>query len=533
MKKGLWWRIALTAFVFLIATAYLIPGIVFYSAPGASDTGSNAFIEKYLPKGRINLGLDLKGGIHLTLGVEVEKALSTRLAQIGQSIASEANKKGLLMTKPRLLHNDQLEFIFMLAEKKADLEELFAKEYADLAISGPFPEGGNLRYTAMYKSEAKKRIEGEALDQALSTIRNRIDQFGVAEPDVRKQEGNRISIQLPGMDSTQRAVAVIGKTAHLEFRFVREDVFPGSIPPAGVEFLPMASSNGGADRLLAVESKGLLTGEYITNAQPRPNPNIPGSYIVSISFDRRGADLFSQLTGDNIGRRLAIVLDGKIHSAPVIEAKIYGDAQITGNFTTAEAVDLSVVLRAGSLPAPVTVLEERTVGPSLGQESIDMGVTAALIASAVLFIFMAVYYGWSGIIADVMLILDVILILAGMALFGATLTLPGIAGIVLTLSTAIDANVLIFERIREELKKGQPVMDAVSLGFSHAQRAIIDSNLTSVIATVILYELGSGPIRGFAVTLTLGIIASMFTAVFVSHIVFNIWISKPDRKLSI
>jgi preprotein translocase subunit SecD len=283
---------------------------------------------------------------------------------------------------------------------------------------------------------------------------------------------------------------------------------------------------------IAVENQVVLTGEYITNAVPRYDSS-DGSLGVSVSFDRRGSALFGRLTRENVGRYLAIILDGKVYSAPVIKQEILGDASITGGFTTEQANDLALILRAGSLPAPVTVLEERSVGPSLGQESIDKGIMAAAVGGIVVILFMLAYYSVSGLIADIMLALDLVLIFAGMALFGATLTLPGIAGIVLTLGMAVDANVLIFERIREETRKGFTPRAAVEAGFSRAMVAIVDSNLTTIIAAAILYQFGTGPVRGFAVTLALGIAASMFTAVFISRIIFDIWMGKPGRKLRI
>jgi preprotein translocase subunit SecD len=383
-----------------------------------------------------------------------------------------------------------------------------------------------------FTPEARNERVDMAVDQAVATIRNRIDQFGVAEPDVRRQRGsNRITIQLPGMSDPQRAVEIIGKTAHLEFRLVRDDVAPGSRAlPRGVQILPTTEGEMMGETIAVGEP--VLTGANISNAVPAFDNK--GQSIVSLSFDSEGARRFGEITGDNVGKRLAIVLDGKVHSAPRINERIGGgNAQISGNFTPAAANDLAVVLRAGSLPAPVVVLEQRTVGPSLGKESIERGVRAAMFGGAAIILFMFVYYGLSGLIANAMLTLNIALILAGMAALGATLTLPGIVGIVLTIGMAIDANILIFERIREELRRGLTQMAAIDAGFSRAMMAIMDSNLTTVFAAIVLYQFGTGPIRGFAVTLTIGIIASMFTAIFVSRIIFDIWMSKPGRKLSI
>ena len=538
MKQGLLWRIGLTLCILVATIVFLLP--TFLLPPPSAESGKTeqSGLARFLPGARVNLGLDLMGGIQLTLGVEVEKALETSLVQMGQDLMSEANSKGILMTRPTLVPGEKLDFILASPDKESALKELLAKNFSQLDVAATQPAAeGRVKYTVTLGASSRAHLEDMTVNQALATIRNRIDQFGVAEPDVRKQQGsNRISIQLPGMSDPQRAVEIIGKTAHLEFRIVRDDVNPDSgVVPRGVVILPMEykDRNGMAvETRVAVDEQAALTGDHISNAAPAPDSQ--GNMQVSISFDRRGAEIFDRVTGDNVGKRLAIVLDGKVHSAPNINERIGGGrASITGNFTPAQANDLSIVLRAGSLPAPVVVLEQRTVGPSLGQESIDAGIMAAMIGGAAVVIFMAVYYGLSGMIANAMLIFDVGLILAGMAAFGATLTLPGIAGIVLTIGMAVDANVLIFERIREEMARGLTPLAAIDAGFSRAMLAITDSNLTTVIAALILYQFGTGPVRGFAVTLTIGILASMFTAVFVSRIVFDLWMSKPGRKLSI
>jgi preprotein translocase subunit SecD len=284
---------------------------------------------------------------------------------------------------------------------------------------------------------------------------------------------------------------------------------------------------------IILDSEPLMGGEDITNARPAFNEF--GQSYVGLEFNNRGANNFERITGEHIKKRMAIVLDGKVYSAPVIQDRIAGGkASITGSFTTEEAQDLAIVLRAGSLPTPVTVLEERTVGPSLGQASINSGIIAAMVGAAAVFVIMPVYYGLSGIVADAMLIFTMLILMAGMTLFGATLTLPGIAGIVLTIGMSVDANVLIFERIREELKKGLSAMEAIDAGFSRASVAIIDSNLTTLLTAAILYQFGTGPIRGFAVTLSLGILASMFTAIFVSRTVFEHFMGRSrSQKISI
>ena len=509
---GLRWRLALAAVVFVLSLVYALPSLPGFGA-----------LQGALPNSKINLGLDLKGGIHLTLGVEVAKAVSNALALAGQDLRRLAEDEKIVVLRPRVVGGTALEFVLPRAASEPQLREILARHFPQLVVDDPQKgESGQLRYVARFSDQEIKRLEDMALDQALRTIRNRIDQFGVAEPDIRKQAGNRIQVQLPGISDPRRAVQIIGQTAHLEFHLVREDVDPGkAVLPPGVVVLPMQEKNGQA-RSIAVEKDAMLTGEDVSDARPAFD-NLNQAY-VTLNFNARGARIFERVTGENVGRGMAIVLDGTVYSAPVIRERIGGGrASISGSFTTAEAQDLAIVLRAGSLPAPVTVLEERSVGPSLGQEAIDSGIRAALAGAAGVVLFIGIYYGLSGVIADVMLCFTLLIIMAGMGAFGATLTLPGIAGIVLTIGMAVDANVLIYERIREELRAGLTPLAAVRAGFERATISITDANLTTMIVTVILYQFGTGPVRGFAVTLGLGILASMFTAIFVSRAIFETW----------
>lgn len=520
---GLRWRLSIAVLVFVLCLVYALP-----SVPGIGQA-----LERVLPSSRINLGLDLKGGIHLTLGVDVAKAVSNSLALAGQDIRRLAQDEKVVVLRPRVVGGTALEFVLPRAENEAKLREILTRHFPQLSVGEPRKgEAGQLRYVAHFTPEEVTRLENMALDQALRTIRNRIDQFGVAEPDIRKQAGNRIQVQLPGISDPRRAVQIIGQTAHLEFHLVRDDVDPGkAVLPTGVVALPLLEKTAGQEKesLIAVEKDAMLTGEDVADARPSFD-NMNQAY-VTLNFNTRGGRIFERVTSENVGRRMAIVLDGKVYSAPVIRERIGGGrASISGNFTTAEAQDLAIVLRAGSLPAPVTVLEERSVGPSLGQESIDSGIRAAMVGAAAVVLFMAIYYGLSGIIADMMLCFTMLMVMAGMGAFGATLTLPGIAGIVLTIGMAVDANVLIYERIREELRQGLSPLAAVKAGFDRAAISITDSNLTTIIATVILYQFGTGPIRGFAVTLSLGIIASMFTAIFVSRAIFEQWARRCGPK---
>ena len=521
---GLRWRLSIALTVFIICLIYSLPSLPVMSK-----------FSNILPSSKINLGLDLKGGIHLTLGVEVEKAVSNALAIVGQDIRKIAQEEKIVVLRPRVVGGTNLEFIVPRAENATKIKEILDKQFSQLDVAAPQTgESGQLRYVATFKETEIKRLEDLALDQALRTIRNRIDQFGVAEPDIRKQAGNRIQVQLPGISDPRRAVQILGQTAHLEFHLVHDDIDPNkAVMPAGVIALPLLEKQmGGKETVkqqIAVDKDAMLTGEDVSDA--RPAFDQMNQAYVTLNFNARGARIFERVTSENVGRRMAIVLDGKVYSAPVIRERIGGGrASISGNFTTAEAQDLAIVLRAGSLPAPVTVLEERTVGPSLGQESIDSGIRASVVGAIAVVLFMFIYYGFSGLIADFMLCFTMLIVMAGMAAFGATLTLPGIAGIVLTIGMAVDANVLIYERIREEIKIGLSPLAAVKAGFDRATISITDSNLTTIIATVILYQFGTGPIRGFAVTLSLGIIASMFTAIFVSRAIFEQWARKCGKK---
>jgi protein-export membrane protein SecD len=380
----------------------------------------------------------------------------------------------------------------------------------------------------------------DAMERALEVIRNRVDQFGVAEPLIARQGDRWIVMELPGVKDPERAIGLIGKTALLEFKLVNDGVRisevldsegkvdPNKIP-AGYEVLP-----GRRETLFLLKEEPEITGAALTNAKVK----IGGQYnmpYVAVDFNRDGAKKFARITEVNIERNLAIVLDGRVQSAPVIKSKIPdGHAIIEGNFTMEEAKNLAIVLRAGALPAPVNIIENRTVGPSLGRDSVRAGVVATGIGLICVMLFMVIYYRLSGLVVDLALILNLIILLGMMAYFRATLTLPGIAGIILIIGMSVDANVLIFERIREELRAGKTVRVAIDSGYQKAFRTILDSNLTTLIAAAFLFQFGTGPVKGFAVTLSLGILISMFTALVVTHMVFDmVLVGKKVEKLSI
>lgn len=526
------WRIIATLIVLVLGLAYMLP-----SLPGISGSP----LGKMMPGEPVNLGLDLKGGIHLTLGVDMDTAMHNNLARLGDDLKAAAREDNIFVLRPKVLSDSRMEIVLLKGDQQAEFEES-VKKYSPCDIESTEPmDGGKVKFILTVPPQYREDIEKLTMDQAIKTIRNRIDQFGVAEPDIRKQQGNRIQVQLPGLQDPERAIRIIGQTAHLEFKMVDDtaDVakaLKGVLAPGRELSVLLNKQADGSytESPIVLKKDAVLTGEYISDAKVQLDTwNTP---YVSISFNARGGSIFANLTGENVNKRMAIVLDGKVYSAPVIQEKIAGGrASITGNFTKEEARDLAVVLRAGSLPAPVVILEQRTVGPSLGQESIDKGIMSAVIGMALVLVFMVVYYGFAGFVADVVLCLNIMLILGGLAAFGATLTLPGIAGIILTIGMAVDANVIIFERIREELRRGLSAKAAIAEGYGRATLTILDANVTTVIAAVILYQFGTGPVRGFAVTLTLGIISSMFTAIFVSRILFDLYTKNraADAKLSI
>jgi preprotein translocase subunit SecD len=505
MRRQLGARIALVVIVVAVSAWYLYP-----------------------PADTINLGLDLQGGIHLVLGVEVDKAVEAQVERAGDSARAELEKRGIGVT--RVERRGTTELVIQLVSPPGwdtvlrTIEEVlpvFDRREADQAAG---------RVVLALKPGEGANIRELAVRQGLETIRNRVDQFGVAEPSIQQQGENRILVQLPGVQDPARAKALIGKTALLEFKMVDERTEPEAAlrtgPPPGTEILYQRRVNKETreERKVPflVQKKAAITGRDVATARVSIDQNTSEPY-VSVDFNASGGRAFADLTDANVGKRLAIVLDGNVHSAPQIRERIpSGRAQITGGFTSDEATDLAIVLRAGALPAPVQVLEERTVGPSLGADSIRQGIIAILASTALVFVFMLFYYRLSGVIADVALGLNLLLLMAIMAGFHATLTLPGIAGIALTIGMAVDTNILIFERIREELRGGKTVRGAIDAGFSRAFKTVVDTHVTVLVAGLILFQFGTGPVKGFAVTLMIGIAVSLFTAVFFTRLVFDL-----------
>ena len=490
------------------------------------------------PHKKINLGLDLQGGMHLVLEVDTEKAVESTLDRIQEEMRNLMRQANVRYTALERIPGNKIAVAVSGQREIEAFQRILDEEFPGLRAAARSATGDTLEMTLDLPDREAADIKRMAVSQALETIRNRIDQFGVSEPDIMRQGEERILIQLPGVEDTQRAKSLIGKTAQLEFKLLDEtgDVAAaerGQIPP-GSELLYQVRTDAETHRTVKtpylVQKRSLLTGAYLTDARVQIDSQYNEPY-VSINFDRKGGRIFERITSENVKKRLAIVLDDRVYSAPVIQERISGgEARITGNFTTQEARDLAIVLRAGALPAPVDILEERTVGPSLGHDSISKGLTSMVVGGLLVVLFMLVYYKASGLIADLALVLNILLIAGGLAGFGATLTLPGIAGIILTIGMAVDANVLIFERIREELHVGKTPYAAVSAGFDRASLTILDANVTTLIAALVLFQFGTGPIKGFAVTLSLGVLSSLFTALVVSRLIFDYLLVKRRIK---
>ncbi|MFH1984664.1 MAG: protein translocase subunit SecD [Pseudomonadota bacterium] len=520
--KYLNWRVVSVIVVVIAATIYILPTI----KPGT------------WPNKKINLGLDLQGGMHLVLQVETKKAVEGRIERMTYDLRDELRQGKVHFQDISRINDDQIAVAVRGEDNITKFREVLDKEFGDLRKKSEILDGDLLRIVLDLPEREQDAIMKSATDQALETIRNRIDQFGVNEPDIRRQGEDRILIQLPGIRDTQRAKDLIGKTALLEFKMVDEGgdlqtALDGK-PPQGTEVLYQTREDRATNRAtktpFLIQKRSVLTGASLTDARVEIDSQYNEPY-VSIKFDAKGGRIFARVTEENVNRRLAIVLDGNVYSAPVIQEKISGgEARITGRFTTEEARDLAIVLRAGALPAPVTILEERTVGPSLGSDSIRTGLMSMVVGGLLVVLFMAVYYKGSGIIADFALIMNILLIAGGLAAFGATLTLPGIAGIILTIGMAVDANVLIFERIREEMLLGKTPRASVDTGFERATLTILDANVTTLIAALVLFQFGTGPVKGFAVTLSLGVIASMFTALILSRAVFDYFLAGRNIK---
>jgi preprotein translocase subunit SecD len=482
----------------------------------------------YPLKSALNLGLDLQGGIHLMLGVEADKHVASQTDRTAEDLKKALERKGIGVQ--RIAREGNATIQVELASPQSWNDALTAvAEFSTFTRRDENQAAG--RFKLVMVDRQISQLRDDAVRQGLETIRNRVDQFGVAEPTITRQGADQILIQLPGIQDPARAKALIGKTALLEFKMLDDQT---SVEQAQAGQLPETSEllyGREVDKQTKVERKvpyvvqkrTLLTGAELTRAEVQADPNSLGNWQVAIEFTSAGTRIFGELTEQNVGKRLAIILDGNVYSAPRINERIpSGRAVITGHFTVDDARDLAIVLRAGALPAPVVLLEERTVGPSLGADSIRQGLIAITASAVVVFIFMLVYYRLSGLIADVALGLNLLMLLAFMAAIRATLTLPGLAGIALTVGMAVDTNILIFERIREELRLGKTPRSAIEAGFRRAFRTIVDTHLTVMGTAIILLSFGTSSVKGFGVSLFIGLGASLFTAYFFTRLLFDL-----------
>ncbi|WP_120502778.1 protein translocase subunit SecD [Sulfitobacter mediterraneus] len=485
----------------------------------------------WMPSGLVNLGLDLRGGAHLLAEVKVQDVYAARMEAQWPEVRDAL--RSLTPVRRQQSPEDELRVRLNDPDKMAQAMEIvrgLARPVTTLTGAGANDidvrsEDGMIVVTL---SDAEKQATDErTMQQSLEIIRRRIDEVGTREPTIQRQGADRILIQVPGIGSAAELKEIIGTTAQLTFNpVVNRGSDANANPGIGNKLLPSVDEEGA---YYIVESAPVVTGEELVDAQPSFDQN--GSPAVSFRFNTSGARKFGNYTAENIGAPFAIILDDEVISAPTIQSHIPGGSGIiTGNFGVEESTNLAVLLRAGALPAGLDFLEERTIGPELGQDSIDAGKVATIIAFVAVLVFMFLSYGLFGIFANIALIINVGMIFGLLSLVGATLTLPGIAGIVLTVGMAVDANVLIFERIREELKTAKGPARAISLGYEKALSAIVDANITTLITAVILFVMGSGPVRGFAITLGFGIITSVFTAIFVTRLLVVIWFEARRPK---
>lgn len=537
----------------IIAIIFVLPSIT---------GGLPGWWEKHVSRG-LKLGLDLKGGMHLILQVDMENAISNALNRDASDMKEMAEKRGLALQVGDVT-KEGLHVTVVNKDEQAAFQRLLKEEFPHLLAGESNRRDNSLVFILTLKPEEISQLQERTLSQSLEVLRNRIDQFGVTEPVLVRQGSDQIVVQLPGIQDPQRALDLIGQTAQLEFKLVDDQVqvnLPELIEaalksgklksgytreqlnqvladkiPAEDEVYIEKSINRDTGRLeskpLLLKKKVLLTGAAVKNATVRIGDyNEP---YVSVDFNRRGAAEFGKITGENVKRRLAIILDGIVRSAPVIQERIGGGkAQITGSYTPAEAHDLAIVLRAGALPATVKIVQNITVGPTLGADSIKKGLTAGLLGTLLVIGFMVFYYRFSGLVADYAMILNVILLLGCLSLLGATLTLPGIAGIILSIGMAVDSNVLIYERMREEFHTGKPLKAGIDGGYDKAFWTIIDSHVTTLITACALFLFGTGPIKGFAVTLSLGVVLNLFTALFGTRVVYDwLLVKRWLKKLS-
>jgi preprotein translocase subunit SecD len=533
MSKGLTWRVLLIIAFLLLSAVYMTPTLV---------TTLPSWWTGLMPKDKIHLGLDLQGGSHLVLEVDTPKAVEGALDLIATDLEDSLTAQTLRYKRIAREGADKVKLTLYDKGTAETVQAMIKKKYPELELMPQYEETGFTVVQLRMNEKVAADRKDKSVSQALETIRNRIDQFGVSEPIIAREGLTNIVVQLPGIKDPKRAIELLGKTARLEFKLVDENVNPAMATPGTLpeddELLmekKIDQTTGAVSEIpLVVKKKAIITGDLLTDAQVRIDSQFNQPY-VAIEFNSTGARLFDQVTAANVGKRFAIVLDNTIYSAPVIRERISGgSAQITGSFTEKDAADLAIVLRAGSLPAPVKIIQNITVGPSLGQDSIHKGLIAGAIGVLLVVVFMTIYYKACGMVANLGMVLNVVYLMGALAALGATLTLPGIAAIVLLIGMSVDSNVLIFERIREELRLGKPPAAALDAGYDKAFLTIMDSHVTTLITAAVLFQFGTGPVKGFAVSLSLGIIINLFTSLLATRVVFDFVLGRMNvKRLSI
>jgi preprotein translocase subunit SecD len=497
---------------------------------------------------QIKLGLDLQGGTHLVLQVQVQEAVAQETDQMVDRITMWLRSKNIHYDEVRRVNDTHILVRGVEPARLSEFRDYINQQFSNFWDMSP-AAGDPTGYTLTLRGAAIAQIQETTMTQSLETIERRINALGLTEPTIQPRGGqnsNEILVQLPGEGDPSRAQGVISEGGQLELRLVEDPVTytsetdalskHGGVLPPGTELLPgrpertASGSTPNGEGWYILSRSAVVTGRDLRSATENRNSNNPGQWVVDFTLSGDASRRFGPFTQQNLGRQMAIVLDHRVYSAPVINGRIDDSGMIEGNFSQESSHDLALVLRAGALPASIKYLEERTVGPSLGADSIRHGVQASILSLLVVMIFMLFYYRLAGVNAVLALILNLVILLALLAFFGAVLTLPGIAGVILTIGMGVDSNVLVFERIREELRNGKSPASAVEAGFDKAFLTIIDTHVTTVVSAFFLFLFGTGPIRGFAITLTIGLIANVFTAIYVSKAIFQYHLAKMDRQ---
>ena len=507
------WKKILVGLVVLFGIAFTVPNLV--GRDGRAWMDSN--LPSFVPSQGINLGLDLQGGSYILLDVGFDTVFTEHMNGIGDGLKQALREDAVRVAS---IQSSLNAVVLMANDNGEDVRKIIRQFDPNLDIS---TEGNKI--TVSLTDAARTEVVNNTISQTIEIVRRRVDETGTNEPVIQRQGDTRVLVQLPGVDDPERIKNLLGKTAKLGFHLTDERATRTGRGGASALVLPMLENPA---QMLGVKRRAMITGDMLTNASTQFADGMP---VVSFRLDARGGDRFCRLSRDNVGKPFAIVLDDEVISAPVLREPICGGAgQISGGFSVAEANDLALLLRAGALPAPLTIAEERSIGPSLGADSVAAGKIAAMVGFGFVIFFMIFSYGTFGALSVVALVTNMAMVVGILSSIQATLTLPGIAGIVLTIGMAVDANILIFERIREEYLGGRTILSAIQSGFDNAFSTIIDANITGLIAAILLFSFGTGPIKGFAVTLMIGILTTLFTAIMVTKLLIHLWAKRTGAK---